>query len=125
MIATWFSERTDDSYPKNPGFSAVGIEDREMILGLMNVYRCMKQGQPFLMMESTPANVNWREVNKLPLPERQAQAAMLALAHGAASVQYFQWRKSRGGHEKFHGAVVDHVGTENTRVFRQVAKLGE
>ena len=88
-------------------------------------FRSMKQGQPFLLMESTPANVNWREVNKLPLPERQAQASMLALAHGAASIQYFQWRKSRGGHEKFHGAVVDHLGTENTRVFRQVAKLGK
>ena len=26
--------------------------------------------------------------------------------------------------EKFHGAVVDHVGHENTRVFRDVAELG-
>ena len=90
-----------------------------------DLFRSMKQGQPFLMMESTPANVNWKDVNKLPLPERQAQAAVLAVALGSDSVQYFQWRKSRGGHEKFHGAVVDHAGHENTRVFRQVAKLGE
>jgi beta-galactosidase len=40
-------------------------------------------------------------------------------------VQYFQWRKSRGSSEKFHGAVVDHVGHEHTRVFRDVAALGE
>jgi beta-galactosidase len=39
-------------------------------------------------------------------------------------VQYFQWRKSRGSAEKFHGAVVDHVGHEHTRVFRDVADLG-
>ncbi|MCR5781451.1 MAG: beta-galactosidase, partial [Clostridia bacterium] len=90
-----------------------------------DMFRSMKQGQPFLMMESTPANVNWKDVNKLPLPERQAQAAVLAVALGSDSVQYFQWRKSRGGHEKFHGAVVDHAGHENTRVFRQVTKLGE
>ena len=88
-------------------------------------FRSMKQGQPFLLMESTPANVNWREVNKLPLPERQAQASMLALAHGAASIQYFQWRKSRGGNEKYHGAVVDHCGHEHTRVFRAVTETGK
>ena len=37
---------------------------------------------------------------------------------------YFQWRQSRGSSEKFHGAVVSHEGTENNRVFREVAKLG-
>lgn len=36
-----------------------------------------------------------------------------------------QWRKSRGSSEKFHGAVVDHCGHENTRVFREVAQVGE
>ena len=35
-------------------------------------------------------------------------ASMQAVAHGSDSVQYFQWRKGRGGSEKFHGAVVDH-----------------
>src|SRR5690606_22993828 len=37
----------------------------------------------------------------------------------------FQWRKSRGSSEKLHGAVVDHSGSENTRVFREVAELGQ
>jgi hypothetical protein len=39
-------------------------------------------------------------------------------------VQYFQYRKSRGSSEKFHGAVVDHVGNESTRAFREVADTG-
>ena len=47
------------------------------------------------------------------------------MAHGADSVQYFQWRKSRGSVEKFHGAVVDHVGHIDTRIGREVSKLGE
>jgi beta-galactosidase len=38
---------------------------------------------------------------------------------------YFQWRKGLGGAEKHHGAVVDHVGDENTRVFRDVAEVGD
>ncbi|MGF7446449.1 beta-galactosidase, partial [Klebsiella michiganensis] len=29
------------------------------------------------------------------------------VAHGADSVQYFQWRKSRGSVEKFPGAIID------------------
>jgi beta-galactosidase len=51
--------------------------------------------------------------------------SLQAVAHGADTVQYFQFRKSRGGPEKYHGAVVDHEGSENTRVFRDVAAVGE
>lgn len=89
-----------------------------------DVFRSMKQGQPFLMMESTPSVVNSRGVNKLPPAQIQTLAAVQAVAHGADSVQYFQWRQSRGGHEKFHGAVVEHCGHEHTRVFRAVARTG-
>jgi beta-galactosidase len=51
-------------------------------------------------------------------------SSLQAVAHGSDSVQYFQWRKSRGGPEKFHGAVIDHAGHEHTRVFQDVAELG-
>lgn len=52
-------------------------------------------------------------------------SSIQAVAHGSDTVQYFQWRKSRGCVEKFHGAVVDHCGHENTRVFRDVAEVGK
>ncbi len=89
-----------------------------------DAFRSMKNGQPFFMMESTPSLVNWHDVNKLPKPGMQELSSIQSIAHGADSVQYFQWRKSKGGHEKYHGAVVDHCGHENTRVFRDVARLG-
>lgn len=89
-----------------------------------DAFRSMKNGQPFFMMESTPSLVNWHDVNKLPKSGMQELSSVQAVAHGADSVQYFQWRKSRGGHEKYHGAVVDHCGHENTRVFRDVTRLG-
>lgn len=91
---------------------------------LHDIYRSLKGGKPFLMMESAPSCINWRSVNKLQRPYMQQLSALQAVAHGSDSVQYFQWRKSRGGHEKFHGAVVDHCGHEHTRVFRDVARLG-
>ncbi len=81
--------------------------------------------QPFLLMESTPSQTNWQPVTKLKKPGMHMLASMQAVAHGSDSVQYFQWRKSRGSAEKFHGAVVDHVGHVNTRVGRDVAAVGE
>jgi beta-galactosidase len=51
-------------------------------------------------------------------------SSLQAVAHGSDTVQYFQWRKSRGCMEKFHGAVVDHEGSENTREFKEVADVG-
>ena len=89
-----------------------------------DAFRSMKDGQPFFMMESTPSLVNWHDVNKLPKSGMQELSSIQSVAHGAVSVLYFQWRKSKGGHEKYHGAVVDHCGHENTRVFRDVARLG-
>jgi beta-galactosidase len=80
--------------------------------------------KPFLLMESAPGTQQWHSVPKLKRPGVQRLEALQAVAHGSESVQYFQWRKGRGGCEKFHGAVVDHVGTENTRVFRDVAEIG-
>jgi len=88
-------------------------------------FRSLGGGRPFMLMESTPSQVNWHPVNKLHRPGVTALAALNAIAHGSDSIQYFQWRKSRGADEKFHGAVVDHVGHENTRVFREVSSLGK
>jgi beta-galactosidase len=62
---------------------------------------------------------------KLKRPGMHALSSLQAVAHGSDTVQYFQWRKSRGSAEKFHGAVVDHAGHEHTRVFREVADLGQ
>ncbi|MGM9936747.1 MAG: beta-galactosidase, partial [Candidatus Ornithomonoglobus sp.] len=88
-----------------------------------DMFRSMKQ-KPFLMMESTPSLVNWHETNKLKAPGLNILASMQAVAHGSDGVLYFQIRKSRGASEKFHGAVIDHDGSGNTRVFREAARLG-
>jgi beta-galactosidase len=80
--------------------------------------------RPFMLMESTPSHVNWSAYNKLKRPGQHIQGSLQAIAHGSDTVQYFQWRKSRGSSEKFHGAVVDHEGSENSRVFREVSALG-
>jgi beta-galactosidase len=83
------------------------------------------QQRPFLLMESTPSVTNWQGVSRPKRPGMHVLASLQAVAHGANSVQYFQWRQSRGGAEKFHGAVVSHAGREQTRTFQEVTAVGE
>ena len=89
-----------------------------------DLMRSLKGGQPFLLMESTPTFSNWHAVWKPKRPGVHALSSLLAVAHGADSVQYFQWRASPGGTEQFHGAVVGHAGPEANRVFGEVSALG-
>ncbi|MEJ6951902.1 beta-galactosidase [Natronospora cellulosivora (SeqCode)] len=113
-----------DSYPAWHG----NEEDWDRAIDVAfihDTYRSLKGGQPFMLMESTPSMTNWQPIAKLKRPAMHKLSSIQAVAHGADSVQYFQWRKSRGGFEKFHGAVVDHSGRDDTRVFKDVAELGD
>ncbi len=89
------------------------------------IIRGLKKDMPFMLMESAPGVVNWMKFNKLRRPGVHMLFSTQALACGSDTVQYFQFRKSRGATEQFHGAVVDHVGTNDTRIFKEVAKTGE
>lgn len=112
-----------DSYPEwhQPGFDVRLASD---VAFVHDLNRSLKQGKPFLLMESTPSVTNWQAVAKVKRPGMHLLSSLQAVAHGADSVSYFQWRKSRGASEKFHGAVVDHVGHEHTRVFQDVQAVG-
>ncbi|MDR1655818.1 MAG: beta-galactosidase [Treponema sp.] len=116
-VASW------DSYPQWTGTTkdiALGVE----FSFRHDLTRSLKK-RPFMLMESSPSATNWRPVAKLHRPNVHMLQSMQALAHGSDTVQYFQFRKGRGSSEKFHGAVVDHEGTENTRVFADVKAVGE
>jgi len=89
-----------------------------------DLMRSLKAGRPFMLMESTPTFSNWQAVWKLKKPGMHALSSLLAVAHGSDTVQFFQWRQSRGGVEKFHGAAVNHAGGGETRVFKEIAELG-
>lgn len=83
------------------------------------------QKKPYLLMESCPSATNWQKVSKLKKPGMAEAAALQAIAHGSDSVLYFQLRQSQGSSEKFHGAVIDHYGGDDARVFKEVSKTGE
>ncbi len=82
------------------------------------------KGKPFMLMESVPSQVNWHPINKLKRPHIHKLSCLQAVACGSDTVQYFQWRKGRGSFEQYHGAVVDHLGRNDTRVFKDVQEVG-
>ena len=110
-----------DSYPE--WHSEDNIEVAYRVAAFYDIMRSIK-GQPFMLMESTPSMTNWQRVSKLKKPGMHKLASMQSVAHGSNTVQYFQWRKSRGSSEKLHGAVVDHYGKEDNRVFNDVKEVG-
>lgn len=82
------------------------------------------KNKPFMLMECAPGLVSWMQYNKLHRPGVDTLAAISCIAHGSDSICYFQFRKSRGACEQYHGAIVDHVGSSDTRVFKEVKETG-
>ncbi len=106
-----------DSYPARTTDPADTAFQHDLIRG-------SKGGQPFLLMEQTPSQVQWMPQNPLKRPGVMRLISYQAIAHGAEAIQYFQWRQSRGSAEMYHGAIISHAGHEHTRVFQEVAALG-
>lgn len=80
--------------------------------------------KPYIMMESSPGATNWQGVSKLKKPGLVQAASLQSIAHGANGALYFQMRQSRGGEEKFHAAVIDHYGGNDSRTFLEVCDTG-
>ena len=89
-----------------------------------DLMRGLKQGKPFALLEQTPSVNNWHSICRLKRPGVMRLWSYQAVAHGADTVMFFQMRRSIGACEKFHGAVIDHAGHEDTRVFREIESLG-
>ncbi|MDF3130335.1 beta-galactosidase [Kiritimatiellaeota bacterium B1221] len=114
---------SDDAYPQWKN-TAQDLNTAALLGCVHDMHRSMKQGKPWMLIESCPDAPQWQGTARLKRPGVYRNEMLQAVAHGADAIMYFQWRKGRGGSEKFHGAVVDHEGSENTRVFKQVSELG-
>ena len=106
-----------DNYPSyNTPWSMVAMKH--------DLMRGLKQGKPFALMEQTPGVSNWHIYCKLKRPGVMRLWSYEAVAHGADTVMFFQMRRSMGACEKYHSGVIEHVGTDDTRVFREITALG-
>lgn len=112
-----------DSYPEFAR-QPMGWDNWASVALRHDLNRSLKN-KPFLLMETSPSSSNWYSAMTLKPPKRHLFEGMQAIAHGSEGVLYFQWRQSRGGQEKFHGAVVSHGYTNDSRVFGEVKLVGE
>ena len=81
-------------------------------------------GESFSLIEQTPGVSNWHPYCALKRPGVMRLWSYQAVAHGADTVMFFQMRRSIGACEKSHSALIDHAGTDETRVFREMKELG-
>ncbi|MBI0089849.1 beta-galactosidase [Bifidobacterium sp. W8113] len=106
-----------DNYPgmdTPPSFTAMSHD----------LMRGVGGGRPFMLMEQTPNQQGWFPFCKVKRPGEVRKLSWQAVAHGADTVQFFQMKQSLGGCERTHGAVIDHSGSEESRVFKETAALG-
>ncbi len=115
----WAKEQDIISYDSYPAYDMPTYHPAF----LYDLMRTLKH-QPFMLMESTPAQVNWQPYSPLERPGQVRATELQAVAHGADTVQYFQLKQAIGGSEKFHSAVISHSGRTDTRAFKEVARLG-
>ena len=107
-----------DSYPAPSDSPAAAAMNHDLMRGI-------KEQNSFVLMEQTPSVTNWQPYNKLKRPGEMRLLSYQAAAHGADAIQFFQIRRGIGACEKYHGAVIDHAGRDDTRVFLEVEHLGK
>jgi beta-galactosidase len=106
-----------DNYP-------APTHDRSLVAFKHDLMRGLKDGQSFYLMEQSPNQQNWQPYNKLKRPGEVRVLSYQAMAHGADTCLFFQMRQSAAGQEKFHGAIISHSGRDDTRVFREISRIG-
>jgi len=105
-----------DSYPTNEEHYSVSSFKHDII-------RSLKKNENFILMEQTPNQQNWQSFNALKRPGVMRLMSYQTMAHGADALLFFQIRQSRGACEKYHAAMIPHVGHLNTRNGKELIQL--
>jgi len=108
-----------DSYPdpNSPAAACDGAMAQDLI-------RSVGGGKPWLMMEQTPGRAGFRHVASPKPPGLNRLWSLQAVARGADGILHFQWRASKQGAERTHGAMLPHAGPDS-RIFREACDLGK
>ncbi|MBO7222935.1 MAG: beta-galactosidase [Kiritimatiellae bacterium] len=124
----WADEMDVASWDAYPQYHEPATNNRDTAIYFSlhhDLFRSLKGGKPFILMESCPGPTNRGVFNRQLRPGVHRMKSLQAVAHGSDTVCYFQLRKGRGASEKFHGAVIDHAENPNGRMFREIADLSK
>ena len=107
-----------DSYPQP-------TDPPEKTAFRFDLMRGLADGAPWLLLEQTPSQTQWQPHNVLRRPGEVRLHSYQAIARGSSGAMFYQWRQSRGSEEMHHGAIISHSGRADTRVFGEIAAMGE
>jgi beta-galactosidase len=107
-----------DSYPSAPDERA-----EQQSAFHADLCRSWAGGGDWLLMEQAAGTLHSKDGRIAKAPGRMARHSMIHISRGSKGAMFFQWRAGRGGAEQWHSALLPHAG-KNTRVFREVAELG-
>ncbi|MGH1480176.1 MAG: beta-galactosidase [Geminicoccales bacterium] len=128
-VITW------DSYPLGFTDQRMGLDDKtraslartghpDIAAWHHDLYRGMKEGGRFWVMEQQPGPVNWADHNPIPADNMVRLWTLEALAHGAEVVSYFRWRQAPFAQEQMHAGLLRPDGAQ-TKVFDEVRRVRE
>jgi beta-galactosidase len=114
FFAPWLTE------DQKTAFARTGHPD--LISFNHDVYRGLKRGTPFWVMEQQCGQVNWATWNPLPAPGAVNLWTLQAMAHGADVVSYFRWQAATEAQELMHSGLLRYDGSED-RGFEEAKTL--
>jgi beta-galactosidase len=94
----------------------------DMIALNHDVYRGLKNGKSFWVMEQQCGQVNWATHNPLPVEGAVKLWTLQAIAHGADAVTYFRWQAALEAQELMHSGLLRFDGTPD-RGFLEVQQF--
>lgn len=113
-FATWESEETKTQFARTGHPDLVSVNH--------DIYRGLKQGKGFWVMEQQCGHANWAQYNPLPADGSVALWTAQAWAHGADGIIYFRWRAAHMAQEIMHSGLLRPDGSED-RGFAEVKQL--
>ncbi|WP_142859282.1 beta-galactosidase [Salinigranum halophilum] len=132
-LVTWDSYPTgfvQDRRRGTPTMDELRAGDPDQVGLNHDLYRGTNDA-PFWVMEQQPGDVNWPPTCPQPGEGAMRLWAHHAVAHGAASVLYFRWRRCRQGQEQYHAGLRKQDGspdrgyTDAARAAAELADLSE
>ncbi|MDO6557578.1 beta-galactosidase [Paraglaciecola chathamensis] len=102
FFATWESEETKTEFARTGHPDLVSFNH--------DLYRGIKGGKDFWIMEQQCGHANWAQYNPLPAKGAVQLWSAQAWAHGASSVTYFRWRASHMAQEIMHSGLLQQDG---------------
>lgn len=105
FFATWESEQTKTEYARTGHPDLVSFNH--------DLYRGLKAGKDFWVMEQQCGHANWAQYNPLPADGAVKLWTAQAWAHGASSVVYFRWRACHMAQEIMHSGLLRQDGSHD------------